>query len=105
MHTTYHNNARGGHCPGHIRETFLQALDAYLERDGCAPEPTVELEVGYNPRPIAISKAAGLVWSCSDILPGDAVTAIEGSDLRDRVRRYTYAGAARAMRSSMATPD
>lgn len=29
MPATYYGNRRGGHCPGHVRDTFLAALDAY----------------------------------------------------------------------------
>jgi hypothetical protein len=38
--------------------------------DDGEPEPTVEYEIGYEPRQIPISRACGLVWNCTDILPG-----------------------------------
>jgi hypothetical protein len=95
MQTTYRNNARGGHCPGHVRDTFLAALEAYRDWKDGEPEPTVDFEVNYEPRPIPISKAAGLVWNCSDILPRDAVEDCEYTDLM--IGRRTYASAARAM--------
>lgn len=97
MHTTYWNNRRGGHCRGHVRETFLAALDAYRQWTAGEPEPMVEFEIGYEARPILISKAAGLVWNCSDILPASAITTIEMCDLDGLVGRWTYAAAARAM--------
>jgi hypothetical protein len=98
MRTTYHHNRRGGHCPGHVRETFLAALDAYAEWASGEPEPTVDFEVKYVPRAIPISKAAGLVWSCSDILPSDAVSTIEETDLAALMQSCTYASAARALK-------
>lgn len=97
MRTTYYAGRRGGHCPGHIREMFLEALEVYRNWDGGDPEPTVELQVNYEPRQIPISKAAGLVWSCSDILPSDAWQTIEDTDLGELAKRRTFAAAARAM--------
>jgi hypothetical protein len=95
--TIYASNRRGGHCPGHVRETFLQAVEAFVPWDDGTPEPTVEFEVGYEPRPISISKACRLVWNCSDILPGDARTLLEDAELVEPMRSWTYASAARAM--------
>jgi hypothetical protein len=97
MQTTYSNNARGGHCPSHVRDTFLAALDAYLAWEDGEPEPTVEFQVRFEPRPIPISKAAKLVWNCSDILPSNAVATLELTGLDQRVGRRTYASAARAL--------
>ena len=97
MPTTYHANRRGGHCPGHVRDTFLTALDAYYDWKDNEPEPMVEFEVDYEPRDIPISKACGLVWNCTDILPGLAWTVVESTDLIDMVRRRTYGAVARAM--------
>jgi hypothetical protein len=95
VRTTYHHNARGGHCPGHIRDAFLNALEAYAAWNDGEPEPLVELEVNYEPTLIPISKACGLVWNCSDILPSDARDTLE--DVGLDVKRWTYAAAARAM--------
>jgi hypothetical protein len=64
------------------------------------PEPKVEFEVQYQPRMISISEACGLLWNCTDILPGTVVDALlldEGLPLRLR----TYAAAARAMKQSL----
>jgi len=97
MRTTYRNNARGGHCPGHVRDTFISALEAYEAWEDGKPEPTVEFEVDHEPRSITISQAAGLVWNCSDILPGSARFIIESTGLDALVKRWTYASAARAM--------
>jgi hypothetical protein len=97
MPTHHYGNRRGGHCPGHIRDAFLAALDAYQQWEDGEPEPTVEFEVNYEPQPIAISKACGLVWNCSDILPNDAWQILEDTDLIETVGRRTYGAAARAM--------
>ena len=65
--------------------------------NGVGPEPTVELQVNYESRQIPISKAARLLRNCSDILPSDAWQTIEDTDLRELVKRRTYAAVARAM--------
>jgi len=99
MRTTYKHNRRGGHCPGHVRDTFLAAIDAYLDWNDGDPEPTVEFEVNYEPRPILISKAARQVWNCSDVLPSLAVAALEDAGIE--IGRRTYAAAARSMTRAM----
>ena len=76
---------RGGHFPGHLRELFEEALDAYYGWNDGEPEPTVVLEPNYefigNPgaeernakkkdRILTISEVFGLLWNCTDILSG-----------------------------------
>jgi hypothetical protein len=85
----------GGHAPGHVRDAFLSAIEAYADWNGIGPEPTVEFEVHYKPRPIPISKVCGLVWNCTDILPGGAWDELIGNDVLPGQR--TYASAARAL--------
>src|SRR5205814_9617176 len=65
----YHGHRKGGHAPGHIREAFCDAVEAFMEWDRSGPEPTVDVEVRYEPRKMAISKVCGLLWNCSDIMP------------------------------------
>jgi hypothetical protein len=85
-----------GHAPGHFRETFLSAVDAFIDWKPGESEPTVEIEVGYVPHPITITKACKLLWHCTDIMPGS-----EFYQLRDdaglEMRSRTYAACARAM--------
>jgi hypothetical protein len=94
--TTYYANRRGGHCPGHVRDTFLAALDAYSEWHPGEHEPLVEFEVNHQQRQIPISKACGLVWNCSDILPGDSVDELD-DDIKEEIRHRTYGAVARAI--------
>jgi hypothetical protein len=61
---------RHGHAPGHVQDTFLAAVEAFYRWRRGQPEPTVEYEINYVPHEIPISRACGLVWNCSDILPG-----------------------------------
>ena len=85
---------RSGHAPGHVRETFGNAIDAYMAWNVGEPEPTVEHEVNYVPREIPISKACTLVWNCTDIMPGVEYRRL--CEVLD-VKRQTYAACARAM--------
>lgn len=91
---------RNGHAPGHVRDTFLAAVEAFVSWEAGEPEPTVEFEVDYEPQPIPISRACGLVWNCTDIVPGR-----EFDELRDgvglKIGRRTYAACARAMMLSI----
>ena len=84
-------SGNGGHAGAHVRDVFLSAIDAYLDWEPGEPEPMVD----FVARPIPISRACGIVWNCSDILPSGAVNSLEwcGIDLS----RRTYAAAARAM--------
>ena len=85
---------RAGHAPGHIRQTFLNAIEAYMEWNAGEPEPTVQHEVNYEPREIPISKACTLVWNCTDVMPGiDYRRLCEVLD----TKRQSYAACARAM--------
>jgi hypothetical protein len=87
---------RFGHGPGHVRDTACDAFRAWLDWDGEGAEPTVEYEIQYVPQPISISKACGLVWNCTDIVPGHLVDALIGDGLLD-IKRRTYAACARAI--------
>jgi hypothetical protein len=100
---------RGGHFPGHLRELFEEALDAYYGWNDGEPEPTVVLEPNYefigNPgaeernakkkdRILTISEVFGLLWNCTDILPGSCYDQIrdnarwgEGPKVSDLRRR------------------
>ena len=83
-----------GHAPGHVRETFLNAVEANMAWNPGEPEPTIGFEVNYVERQIPISKACTLVWNCTDIMPG--LTFNELCDALD-IKRQTNAACARAM--------
>jgi hypothetical protein len=86
---------RHGHAPGHVRETFSNAVDEFLNWKPDEPEPVVEYEVNYEPHSIPISRACTLVWNCTDIAPGDLVDKLCNEQLELKSR--TYAACARAM--------
>jgi hypothetical protein len=94
---------RNGHAGGHVRETACDAFQAWMDWDGKSPEPTVEYEVNYLPRLIPISEACGLVWNCTDIVPGDDFNRLQ-SDLEDcgqTVKSQTYGACAQAIMSDI----
>jgi hypothetical protein len=95
--------AYSGHAPGHVRDTFLAALDAYADWKAGEPEPTVEHEVDYALRKLSLCEACGLLWNCNDVLPHQAVSTCEEAHLP--LGRRTYAAAARAMHASIKKAD
>ena len=92
-----YNPARGGHAPGDVRDAFLEAIEAFENWEDGDDEPTVEVRGSDLP----ISQACGLLWNCTDILPGGAVTSLRDLDGDDAFKRSTYAGGARFLRERM----
>lgn len=86
-----YRRGNGGPAKGHVREAFLDAADAYLAWESGEPEPRVDFEGGRIP----ISRACGIVWNCSDILPHLAVVGLDMCGIE--ISRRTYAAAARAL--------
>lgn len=91
MFDTYHvrsvaaRSTRGGHMPDHLREAFLDALEAYYKQGGRGHSGEV------------LKNACGPLWNCTDVLPGtdcDLVSEIAGTDRRG----YSYGAAARQIR-------
>lgn len=95
--------ARGGHAPGDLRNAFLEAIEAYGAWIPKGPEPTVEVQ----DRPIGLAALCGLLWNCSDIMPGSEQQQLEdalpqrcfGEDRAGSLS--TYARAARAMSAAI----
>ncbi|CAO4183532.1 BRA0787 family protein [Methylorubrum aminovorans] len=103
IHSRY-KPARGGHAPGDLRNAFLEAIEAFEAWEEGADEPTVDV----RDRPVTITRLCGLLWNCSDTMPGSEQRVLEdmlpgrwiGDDRRGTLN--TYAMAARAMRESVA---
>jgi hypothetical protein len=93
----------GGHAPAHVRDGAAAAFQAWMDWDGSSPEPTVEYEVGYVPREIPISRACGLVWNCTDIVPGLLFDAVQDTAQdwhrtdEPVIKRRTYGACARTI--------
>ena len=86
------NPSRGGHAPGDLRDAFLAGTDALQSWNAGDPEPCVELRDQVVP----VSTVAGLLWSCTDILPGRVLSELQDMGLEPR--RQTYAAAAREVK-------
>ena len=87
------------HAGGHVRDTACEAFQAWMDWDGKSPEPTVEYEIDYVPHSIPISRACGLVWNCTDIVPSDCFDRLQ-SDLEDvgqTIRSRSYGACAQAI--------
>jgi hypothetical protein len=86
---------RSNNAPGHVREMFCDAIEAFTTWNDGEPEPTVEYEVNYEPRQITLSRACGMVWHCTDILGGFYYDWLK--DCGVNVGRQTVAAAAQGM--------
>ena len=87
-----------GHAPGHVRDMFLNAVDAFQRWNGKGPEPEVPFQIDYKPHLISLSEACGLLWNCTDTMPGSYLDLLRDALGGENVRG-TYAGCARAMRT------
>jgi hypothetical protein len=65
-----------GHAPGHIRATFLEAVEAYANWSPGDHPPTVAREIRCEPHQISLADACRLVWNCTDVLSGHAFNAL-----------------------------
>lgn len=80
------------HYPGHIREAFEEWVDTGL--------PAVAtLDVNYEPTEVPARRFLGILWNCSDILPGHVCREL------DMPQGSTYAKAARALRAELEEAD
>jgi hypothetical protein len=91
--------SRHGHLPGQIRDTFLLAARTFTEGPP-GKLPRVPFQVRYRGRTISIAQACGLVWNCTDIMPGAEFSAL-CDFLAEPPSRQTYAAAARALRREL----
>jgi hypothetical protein len=84
-----------GHAPGHVRDTFCNAVEAFHKwRAYGGPQPMVEFAFNHEPRAISLSDACGLVWNCTDTLPGEYVAVV--TDLGFKRRDLCRCGASDA---------
>jgi hypothetical protein len=94
---------RNGHAAGHVREAACDAFQAWMDWDGKSPEPTVEYEIDFVPHRISISRACGLVWNCTDIVPGIVFNDLQSEleAVEQAIRRQTYGACAQAILSDL----
>jgi hypothetical protein len=94
---SFYAPARGGHAPGDVRDAFVEAVDAYEAWEDGTPEPTVDV----RDQPIRISVVCGLVWNCTDVMPGRLYDHLANLVRwpEDMTQRRTYAAGARLLKS------
>ena len=97
LHSKSYSPVRGGHAPGHLRDAFVDAVDAYAAWKTGEPEPVVDLG-GAN---IPVSRVFGMLWCCTDVLPGHLADTVNDHLRGERLRRHTYAAAARALKATL----
>lgn len=71
--------AAGGHAPGDLRDAFLSAVEDLRSWRPKMPEPITSV----REQPVPLSALCGLLWNCTDCLPG-----IDGSEVWAFVERY-----------------
>jgi death on curing protein len=98
LHASFYSASRGGHAPGDLRDVFGNALEAFQMWEYGKPEPTVDL----REQTVPISRVCGLLWNCSDILPGPLWSMMSDID-DDLPQRRTYGAAARWLKDHIAS--
>jgi hypothetical protein len=88
---------RYGHAAGHVRDTFDEAVEAFIHWKPGTPEPLVDFEVNYEAQAIPISQVCRMLWNSTDILPGGLFDRLSDLDMK----RRTYGACARAMLRSI----
>lgn len=71
--------ATGGHAPGDLRNAFLTAVEDLRSWRPGMPE----LMADVQDQPVALSVLCGLLWNCTDTLPG-----IDGQEVWAFVERH-----------------
>jgi hypothetical protein len=89
-----YNPSRGGHAPGHLREVFNEFLLLMLRK-----------KIGLNTKfklnsqtEITVDKICGLLWNCTDVLPGDSFDIAQDLPPDDALMADTYAAATRRLK-------
>lgn len=93
---SHHSPAKGGHAPDDLRQAFLEAF----ERIFYAREASTAVAVQIRSESLSFAALCGMLWNCSDILPGSVADAIN-LDI-GKLRSRTYAGAARLLKRKWA---
>jgi len=93
---SFYTPGRGGHAPGDLRKAFIEAVNAFEAWNPREPEPTVEV----REQQIPISRIFGLLWNCSDTLPGEVRIHVADLDPHGEIR-MTYSAAARWLKAQV----
>ena len=86
--------ATGGHAPGDIRDAFLKGVEV-LWKTGSEPKLDV------RDRVLSLSDLCGLLWNCTDIMPGLELGLIGDLCEERSPRAGSYGACARALRAEL----
>jgi hypothetical protein len=85
-----YNPCRGGHSPGHLRDGLYQYISGELDE--------------YDPPRLSFERLTGLLWNCTDIMPGDVretVSELVSALGCEEAPIYTVAQACRWLRPNL----
>jgi len=88
------NPSKGGHAQGHLRHVFEEIADL-LEQEKKI-RLTTKLGDPGDSNQYTVGEIIGLLWNCTDILPGGIYDILLTADLN--FQTPTYGAAARAMK-------
>ncbi len=85
--------SRGGHAPGDLRDAFVESLDSVEHWRSGMPDLVVE----FRGQHVLLWDICGLLWNCTDVLPGWVYRYLE-EVCGAPCRRTSYACGARMLR-------
>jgi hypothetical protein len=102
MERTKYNRAkyypsRGGHAPGYLREVFDKFLLLML-RKKISLNTKLKIDSGTE---LTVAEICGLLWNCTDTLPGDSWDIAQDLPPDDVLMNNTYAAATRRLKKSL----
>lgn len=93
-----YNAARGGHAPGHLRDAFVEWLEASWYSGDASPSLNDDVS-GYvddwHGNTWTVRKLLGHLWNCTDILPGAIYRELDFDSMQ------TYAAAVRMIKAEL----
>ena len=93
---SYFDPARGGHAPSDLRDAFAEAVEASIARS----DPDEPLEIEVRNEVVTSKSVCGMLWNCTDMMPGHLCQAFEDVSGIDEplTRGSTYAQGARTLK-------
>jgi hypothetical protein len=79
----------------HVRDAAIEAFLAWPWWNGEPPEPTVLCQGSRQMQELTLSRACGLVWSCTCTVPNEVIERLRLVGLE--IKGNTYAACARAV--------
>lgn len=100
----HYSTLRGGHAQGHLRDAFIEAVEAIEQWELGEPEPVVL--VGHAQEEWPVSKVLRTMWNCTDIMPEMLRQSIDDMlPYLCGLKRRTYAAGSRALLAHVVRSD